>query len=81
MIKGNLILGIETTDGACGYFIGQEILEKKIETPDEKMAKIEAVTAADVQSVAKDILVESGLNLAVIGPADASNRLASIFRI
>lgn len=81
MLRAALVLGLESTNGAGLYFLGQEVLERKIETPAERLAKIEAVTAEDVQAVAKEIFVNGGLNLALIGPFSDSNRFRKILQI
>lgn len=67
-ISGNMVLGLETSDALANYFGGQEILEKRILTPEEILAKLQAVTAEEIQAVAKDIFQNNKLNLVVIGP-------------
>ena len=81
MLRGDLVLGLESTSGACSYFLGQEVLEGKIETPDEKLKKIDAVTAEDTQAVARELFVDAGLNLALIGPFTNHNRFLSLLRL
>ncbi|MEX1061558.1 MAG: pitrilysin family protein [Patescibacteria group bacterium] len=68
MIRGHLLLGVEGTGGAGMYALGQEVLEGEFETPEEKLARIDAATTRDLQQVAQDIFVENNLNLALIGP-------------
>lgn len=66
-IAGTTLLELETSDARaefCGY---QETLKHLIETPDELIKKVGAVTAADVQKLAQDIFVNNGLNMAVVG--------------
>ncbi len=46
----------------------QWIRNEKIESFSKKIKKIQSVTAEDIQSVAQEIFVNKGLNLAVIGP-------------
>ncbi len=67
-IKGNTVLGLESSDAVASFVGGQEILTNRILTPEEKFAKIEAVTLDDVYKVAKDIFKPEKLNLALIGP-------------
>ena len=67
-IIGRLILGLETSDDLAGFYGEQEILEKKIEEPEEIIKKIEAVKENDIISVAKDIFQNNKMNLAFIGP-------------
>ena len=66
-ISGTTLLGLETSDARaefCGY---QDALKGKVSSPDEIMAKIRKVTAKDVQNLAKEIMVDKGLNMALIG--------------
>jgi predicted Zn-dependent peptidase len=67
-MTGNLILGLETSDDLANYYGGQEILTKTLLSPEQLIDRIQAVTAADVRSVAKAIFKNKGLNLAIIGP-------------
>lgn len=67
-MKGRTILAMEETDEQASFYADQELLENKILTLDEIFAKIEAVTANDIQRVAKDIFKPEKLNLALIGP-------------
>ena len=46
----------------------QEATYGEIKTPEEVMAKIEAVTAEDVQELARELFRPERLNLALIGP-------------
>jgi predicted Zn-dependent peptidase len=66
-IAGTTMLELETSDARaefCGY---QEALKKKIELPDELIAKVNKVTAEDIRKLAREIFVNRGLNMALIG--------------
>ncbi len=67
-LKGHLVLGLETSDDVANYLIEQEVTHGVIRTPAEVMARIDAVSAADVKRVAQEIFVSHKSNLAVIGP-------------
>jgi len=67
-IKGKLALELESSDAQASFYAGQELLEKKILTPEEIFAKIDKVSLNDVLKVAKDIFQPKKLNLALIGP-------------
>ena len=45
-----------------------EVLEGRVREPDAVLAGFDAVTAEDIQRVARDIVREERLNLALIGP-------------
>lgn len=66
--SGRLFLGLEGSDDLAGFYGGQEIIKRQILSPEEVAAKINTVTGDEIMSVAKDIMKNSGLNLAVIGP-------------
>ena len=65
---GTFSLSLETSDDLAGYYGMSEILREPLETPEEEMKKIAAVTADAVGNVAKELFVDEGLNLAMIGP-------------
>ncbi len=67
-IKGAMALSLDSSDSLASYYSLQELLEGTALSPEEKAKKIDAVTAQDVQAVAKDIFRGEKLNLSVIGP-------------
>lgn len=67
-VKGKTVMGLESSDAVAEFLINQELSKDKIMLPKEIFAKIDKVTVEDIKRVAKDIFVESQLNLAVIGP-------------
>jgi predicted Zn-dependent peptidase len=73
-IKGRLAMGLEGSDDVVEYLVAQEVLKGKVTLPEEKVRKIDAVTADDVLRVAQDIFRNEKLNLALIGPHDAKMR-------
>lgn len=73
--KGHFILSLEDTMNTAGFYGEQEILEGKIETPEEVIAQIDSVTKDDLLKVAKRVVKENNLNLAVIGPVKSDANL------
>lgn len=67
IIKGHLVLELEDSRSVAGFYAHQELLEKKLDNPDEIIAKIEKITLKEVKEAAKTYLVNKNLNLAVIG--------------
>lgn len=65
---GNLILGLETSDGLAGFHGEQEILSGETESPKKVMENIRKVTSEEIMAVAKHIFKNDRLNLAIIGP-------------
>ena len=68
MMAGRLMLGLESSDEIAEFFGFQEILRKKLSTPEELVKRMAKVTSADIQKIANDIFVPEHLNLALIGP-------------
>jgi predicted Zn-dependent peptidase len=75
--KGRLRLELETTNGVAFWLTYQELLLGEIRTIDEELALVDAVTAADMRRVARDVL-SGPIQMAVIGPftSDAGFRSA-----
>jgi len=65
--KGHFILDLEDTRSLAAFYATSELLEKKLETPEAVVKKIDAVTLDDVQRVAGDYLSNKPLSLAIIG--------------
>lgn len=80
-IKGKTILGLEESSALAEFFAKQELLQRKTEAPEEKIAKIMAVTREDVQAVARGIFRDSGLSAAVIGPFKDEAPLLELLKV
>ncbi|MFH2104694.1 MAG: pitrilysin family protein [Parcubacteria group bacterium] len=80
-IKGKTLMGLETSDNYGSWLTMQEVLTGKIQTIAEKFAKIEKVTAADIQKVAKQVIANNKLNLAVIGPYKNEEKFKKLLKI
>ncbi len=68
-VLGNFEMSLESSDEVADFYGAQEILRQPIESPKAFMQKIKAVTAKDIQRVAKKYLILKHLNIAMIGPA------------
>jgi predicted Zn-dependent peptidase len=71
--KGRLLLGLESTSALCEYAGQQLLLQGHILEPDEVVARLEAVDAAQVSALAGRLL-SSGLRAAVVGPFRSETR-------
>ncbi len=80
-IKGKLVLELESSDAQASFYAGQELLEKKILTPEEIFKKIDRVTVNDILKVAKEIFQPQKLNLALIGPFEDKKPFEKILTI
>ncbi|HWO93338.1 MAG TPA: insulinase family protein, partial [Dehalococcoidia bacterium] len=80
LLKGRLLLRMEDTRAVSAWLGGQELLLGRIRSIDEAVAEIEAVTARDVQRVARDLLRPDAFHLAVVGPYRSEERIARTLR-
>ncbi|MEK7062409.1 MAG: hypothetical protein AAB946_00065, partial [Patescibacteria group bacterium] len=80
---GGMYLGLESSDALANFYGSQEIMREKIKTPKEVEREIEKVTAHELQKVAQTILVNKGLNMALVGKCKRGeeNDLKKILRI
>jgi len=76
--KGRFVLRLESPQGTIQYGLRREVLEGEIEEPEELLRQIDAVTAEDVQRVARDLLDGKRLYLAVVGPFDDPERFEKL---
>ena len=79
--KGKMTLLFESSDAQASFYGVQELLEKKILTPDQIYAKINKVTINDVLEVGKDIFRPDKLNLALIGPFKDKTKFEKILKL
>lgn len=68
MMRGRIALQSESTNFLAEYFGTNFVLERKIETFDEYLQKIDEVSVEDVQNVAKELFQKQKYNLQLIGP-------------
>ena len=79
--KGRMLLGLEDSRRVASFIGSQELLMDRILTADEVLERVDAITLDDIQRVANDVLVESALNLAVVGPVDNHDALRGLLRL
>ena len=72
------MLQIESPHGLIMFGLRREVLEGRAPEPEEVLAGVEAVTAADVQRVARELIDDQALRLAVIGPFDDAERFEKL---
>jgi predicted Zn-dependent peptidase len=78
MVKGRFVLRTENPQGLIMYGLNREVLEGEALEPAELLKKIDAVKAEDVQRVAKNLIADDKLHLAVIGPFDDEERFSKL---
>jgi len=67
-IKGSLMLGMESTSNRMTHMGRSQLLRGEVPTPDEIIARIEAVKLEDVLRVARRMLCEERVALSAVGP-------------
>lgn len=78
--KGHFVLSLEDSQSVAVLYAMQEILEEKLETPDEIIEKIEKVTVDDVRRVAKKYVDTKNLSLAVIGNFEEKSKFEKLLK-
>ena len=78
--KGKMALMFEASDAQASFYGVQELLEKKILTPEQIYAKINKVGTDDILKVAKDVFKPEKLNLALIGPFKDKKRFQKLLK-
>jgi len=73
-------MSLEASSAVASFYGDQELFKEPIMSAQEIFAKIDAVTAEDIQKVAQTIFQNKGLNFAVIGPHKDEEKLAKILK-
>ncbi|MEY4723632.1 MAG: hypothetical protein RLZZ324_1145, partial [Candidatus Parcubacteria bacterium] len=69
-LRGKMLLGLEDSNHMADWYARQELLDRRIETPEMKLKRLDAVTAAQIRDAAREIFIERAMGIAVIGPYD-----------
>ena len=79
-ISGRTMLGLETSDARADYCGHKEILKGEIDTPEEALKKVHAVTAEDIKKLANEIFVNESLNMALVGRSKDAAQFEDYFK-
>jgi predicted Zn-dependent peptidase len=66
--KGRLYLRFEDSQNVALWYGSQEILLQQILDIDDVISIVDAITLDEIRQVARQVLTDSGLNLAITGP-------------
>jgi len=80
-IKGGLFMGMETTEGANGYYAFDLLLKGRLEEPVSYAHKIDLVTNEDIIKFVRSIFKPENLSLAVVGDYSDNVKLTSLLRL
>jgi predicted Zn-dependent peptidase len=76
--KGRMLMGLEDSQSVASWLASNEILYGEVPTPEEVVAKIDAVTVEDVRALARDLFTPHRYSLAVVGPYDDEARFLKL---
>ena len=79
--KGRIMLRMEDTRSVVMWQGGQEMLLNRVSTIDDVVKAIDSVTLDDVNRVARDIVREDRLNLAIVGPFRSDRRFQKLLKL
>ncbi|MEK7606781.1 MAG: pitrilysin family protein [Patescibacteria group bacterium] len=77
--RGKLGLALEDSAELATWYGDQELFLRKMKTPDEQLKKIDAVTLAQVKTVAQDLIKRDKLRCAIIGPWSDKTKFTKLF--
>jgi predicted Zn-dependent peptidase len=79
--KGRLLLRMEDSRNVAGWMGGQEVLTNRILSVDQVVSIIDAITAEELRQLAGELLVDSQLRLAVVGPVAYDEPLDQLLKL
>lgn len=75
--RGRILMGLEDSRSVAGWIGSQELTFGEVLTPEEVMQRIDAVTAEEMLELARTLLRDEVLNLAIVGPYEDAERFRS----
>jgi predicted Zn-dependent peptidase len=80
LTKGRMMLRMEESRAVSSFLGIQELLRDNVETVDEILAKISAVTREDIKRAANRVLKEENLVLSIVGPFDDTDHFEEMLK-
>ncbi len=81
LFKGRILLRMEDSRSVSGWLGGQEILTGEILTVDEVIGIVEAISPAELQQLAEELIVPGEMRLAVVGPISPEEPLEELLKL
>ena len=78
--KGRMLLRMEDSRSVAMWMGAQETLTGDVRTVDEVVERLDAVTTADIERIARTLIREDKLNLAVVGPYRSGRRFQKLLK-
>jgi predicted Zn-dependent peptidase len=79
--KGRLLLRMEDSRNVAGWMGAQEILTNHILNVEQVESIIDAVTTNELSQLAQELIVDTHLRLAVVGPVTKDEPLADLLKL
>ncbi|MFC2065730.1 M16 family metallopeptidase [Chloroflexota bacterium] len=79
--KGRILLRMEDSRSVASWMGGQEILAGRILGVEQVISIIDAITAGELQQLARELLVGEQLRLAVVGPVQHGESLEELLKL
>lgn len=80
MVRGRIALRSESTNFLAEHFGTEQVIDKEIESFDDYLKKIDAVTQDDILKIAKELLGEKALSLQLIGPFKSASKFEMLLK-
>jgi predicted Zn-dependent peptidase len=81
LAKGRMLLRMEDTRSVSGWLGGQEILSGEVLSPEDVVARLEALTTDDLLRAVRSLLRDDGISMAVVGPHRSERRFRPLLRV
>jgi predicted Zn-dependent peptidase len=72
-LRGAMQLSLEDSSTVANWYAKQALFAKKIMTPDDKLAKVDAVTSEQIQDIAKKVFQWNKVRVAIIGNVETKD--------
>lgn len=79
-LKGRLILELEDSKNIAALYGSQALLNKTIDTAEDMLKKINAVTEKDILRVSQTVFKKEEMRLAVIGPFKDKKKFSTLLK-
>ena len=80
-LAGRMELRMEETRHLASWLGGQEALHERVLTLEQALAELNAVTSEGINSLARRLIRDDGLRLAVVAPPRRGRRLESLLKL
>ncbi len=81
LTTGRLLMGMEDSRSVAGWLGGQEVLNGDILSVDQVISIVNAVTPQELSKLARELIVDKQLRLALVGPITESGALETLLKL